>query len=352
MSRSEFDRSSLPSWMSPDLKEIVGVASVVGWKVHVSSDSVGIHSPVREDKRWVFTAGRRSTYPLNRIRREVARWCDPKIARIVIEGDAAIKDPALRKMLVDALPTIEDATVDHTAEEEQARIEKEQRRSKGPDPIEQRDLRPSAHIVSEKAMLAKGKSHDAAYQSETTIERRWSDGTVDYKCTECDYTSPNRLSPSKHYANTHSVGQAPKPPQFKADVPDAAVYRPRRKRVEALSAMLRGLMDAGWTDPDVLAEKALQWVHEQSRQGTEHAAETEDLTPEDILNRIRLLLDDGGMAQVQQAVASLEQQVVDLESRLTAEREAREKAERERDDVEDTLQALHELTASAKQKAG
>jgi hypothetical protein len=359
MSGDEFERGALPSWMSKDLKEIVEVASALGWKVHTASDTVRIQSVVRDDKRWVFTAGRRSTYPLNRIRREVAKYADPKIAALVIAGDE-LKDPTLRRLVEAALPTLEEATVDHTEEEEEARKDEEERRERIAaeqeraliqkyDPIEQRGLHPPAHIVSEKPMLAKGKSERQGYQSETTIERVWSDGSKDYACTKCDYTSPNRLSPSKHYANTHSEGLAPKPPQFEADVPDAVRYRPRRSRIEALAEILSHLMHTDTRDPVALAEAALMWVHEQSGKGSEHAAEREDLTPEETLNRIRMLLDDGGFAEIQRQVASLEQQVLDLEQRLIAEAEARNAAEVERDDLDNTLTALHELTARTKE---
>jgi hypothetical protein len=331
------DKGTLPDWMHKDLKQIVDAAVALGWQMHLSSDSVAIHS-VRGNKRWVFTAGRRSTYPIKRIKREVAKYADPKIAELVILGNE-IKDPSFRQLISDALPKIGDAdvTVDHTDEEEQALREREEK-------VKAAQTASHPTLVSQTPMLAK-RQEGRGYESPTTVERLWSDGSKDYACVECGWTSLDRVGPSRHYGQTHSKGkETVRPASFTTEVPEAAHYRPQRRRVEALAALLQEAEDEGVTDWVEFAEKALSWVHEQSKRGTGEAAEREPMTAEETIERIRLLLDDGTMTRHTETVANLEKQVLELRQ----ERDAFEATARE---ARETLEALHELTATAT-KAG
>ena len=102
--------------------------------------------------------------------------------------------------------------------------------------------------------------------------------------------------------------------------------------------MIAGLIEEGVTDPHVIAREALTWVHEQSHHDTEHAAEREEMTPEETLARIRLLLDDGSYSRLHQMVDEQAQQIVALENRA-------EQAERKAAEAMDTLQAFRELAA-------
>lgn len=355
----QFDKQALPDWLQREAKDLVIVAAGLGWATHVAKDSVGIRSP-RGNKRWVFTAGRRSTYPYNRIRKEVIRYCDPELLNIASLGHLS-KDPTLRSIIDDVMSEQAEKTmVDHTGDEEAERLRRaeekrqgEQRRQQEQERLEEERAALAAakpHIVSEKPMTAvrgqkRGKTQ--AYLSKTTIERTWSDGSKDYKCTECDFHSADRLAPSRHYGNSHSEGKAPEPSTFTAEVPDARHYRPQRRRVDALADVLKQLVEGAeqlsWAE---IAEAALSWVHEQSGKGTSLAGEREPLTADETLNRIRMLLDDGTMDAHLQQVAALEQQVVDLGQTVEAERVLREEAEARARRAHETLQTLAELAAA------
>lgn len=160
-------------------------------------------------------------------------------------------------------------------------------------PVTQRKLK--KHIVSTRPMLAKSRK-DRGYESKIAIERTWSDGSTDYKCAACEYTNDNRLGIRGHWqkhvrkGEVEAVGAPKTRDTFLAEVPNAAVYKPRQTRVDALAAMLADLLANGEIDPDALALAALTWVHEQTKHGTTHAAEIEDMSDSDILQRIRMLL--------------------------------------------------------------
>jgi hypothetical protein len=309
---------------------------------------VTIISPINETKKYHFGLTGRGTINRNRIKKDLVKFGEPTKVALVAEGLAS-SDPGVLSAVTAVLDTLTDEPVDerpepHTVKSDPV-VDKivDKMYAEEPDPAER-------HIVDRRPMLAmagsrKGSAKKAsAYQSETTIERRWSDGTVDYACAYdgCDYTNTDRLSPSRHYANMHRKGQgrAKSPETFTAEVPDAREYhyQPRDSRVAALAEVIAQMMKEGITDPEKIAETALKWVHEQTDGATDHAAEREPMTPEEIVSRIRTLLDDGTMFALETQVREKADEVVAL-TRLVEAAEA--KAEQARGN----LRALRELVA-------
>jgi hypothetical protein len=329
----DYDPSILPSTLNKEAKELVGQALGLGWKLHLDSNGVGctIVSPVNESQR--IHLGKRRSVPVKQMRSKVFRWGDPVlIDHIVTHGDSledfeAFKDLFTKRAEALAAAGKEPNYVKHENGEPVVHTVKSEPETT------------PRYVVSERPMNVRARE-GRAYVSETTNVRVWSDGTQDYTCRAagCTFSSGNRKAPSGHYANVHSEGVAERPPVFEANVTDHVRYAPRQWRIEALAAIIEAaLADGG--DPKDLAKHALTWVHEQSSQGTNLAAEREPLTAEETLIRIRTLLDDGSKGEDLARIENLERQVLDM----TTERDkALAAAEHERERVETLRDLLNE----------
>lgn len=315
--KDSFDKSLIPTNLKKDVRELIEVGVTLGWKMHLgSANSVTLVSH-DERKKMHFSSSGRASIGMNRLRRDVVKYADPKQLEY---GHAALaaKDPDLGRLMFAAMPTVSKETVvDHRpeieAEEQRQRAQREEirqaqrDRQKRYEEAQSSESEPERTIVSQKPMVAKD-STGRGYDSKVSIERHWSDGTVDYKCVDCDYTSVNRLAIRGHRSGSKHNPRGRDRNTHKIDVPLAATYAPRQTRIEALAEVIQGLVSEGTVDPAEIARQALTWVHEQTRHGTSEAAEREPMTAEETLNRVRLLLDDGS----QQKIVALTQQIDDL----------------------------------------
>lgn len=201
------------------------------------------------------------------------------------------------------------------------------------------------YVIETKPMLAKSRK-GRGYESKIAIERTWSDGSTDYKCVLCDYTKENRLSMRGHWQKHINSGEAaavggPRPGEtFQTDVPNAASYMPRQTRIDALAALIAGMLENDEFDPDELALAALTWVHDQSARGTGHASEREDLTDTEIVHRMRLLLGMQDPAELERLTAENARLVEQLD---TLEKASVEELTRARDELKKYDDDLVEL---------
>lgn len=320
-----YDRAVLPTWMKRDLRDVIDMAVALGWIIHISTaDAVTITSP-NERKKYHFSPSGRTSIPLTRVRKDLFKHGDPakvetleRATKVAQQGD---REKA--RQMVEELPYTGDpgTVVDHTAEDEKAREDEQRRRAEAQQKKETSvtEDKPERTLVSKRPMIAKGgKSH--GYESKTTIERHWSDGSIDYECAQgCGYTSDERTAVSRHVAGKHNKGKGtqPMPPRFAADVSGATRYKPRESRIAALAEVIERMMMTDTQDPKEIARTALTWVHEQTRDQTEHAIEAEPLTPEETLNKIRMLLDDGTMGEALKRIEDLETRAVAAEERAS-----------------------------------
>lgn len=325
----------IPPHLKKDARDTVMVAVAMGWKLHVNTNNSCTIIAPNDRKKHHFAGNSRATIPLNRIRRDIFRYADPALLAIadqVIDGKLPPEVAAMVEKV--AYPRNEEQP-----EEEPVPTPNDMPQHR-PEPSESED-KAEPYVVSEQPMLAKAGTN-RGYESAATVERHWSDGTTDYKCVDCDYSSKDRLSVRSH-RNKHGKKQGPSTHRgqtFVADVPNAAHYRPRQTRIDALAEVIEGLMADGGKDPGEIAKTALTWVHEQSRQGTSLAAEREELGPEDTLNRIRSLLDDGTFARQRSRIEALEE-------RLTQTEQALEETAQRADKAQSTLRALSELASES-----
>lgn len=340
-----FDTDLLPGTLKKAEKDAIRAAVMLGWKVHISGRQTCTLVPPDgqpQSKRFHFgVSGKRIN--LTRMKRDIIKYADPELLRAVEEEDVTVTVP----MLGDPGTVVDDRPESDTSPTK-ADIEREERRARSQTV---NDPRPARHIVDQRPMLAarghssNGKS--SAYYSDTTIERRWSDRSVDYACAAegCDYTSDSRTSPSRHYAATHSRtdGKVPQRSSFRAEVPERAVYdyQPRDARVDALAEAISELMAQGGRSPREIAEAALKWVHEQRH--THLSADHEPLTPEEQIARIKTILDDGTMFNLDQQTREQADRIAELEGKVVEAEARAEQAEAKYGELSSNMQALREL---------
>jgi len=199
---------------------------------------------------------------------------------------------------------------------------------------------PGPEIVSERPWLARRvatKSGGLGYESQAVIERTWSDGAVEYVCAfiDCGYTHHRARSVANHYGAAHTskglaeptnIGKGRKStplvdhfePTFHKE------YKPTDRLIQALSDFLANEMLDG-ADLTNIAEAALRWAHERpDLPDLEHHVPAA-LDPEDILERIRLLVGAPLAARVAEAEAQIVHLVGDLEDANEARRRAEDR---------------------------
>lgn len=345
----EFSRTSLPTHLKKDARDTIEVAVMLGWMLHISSaNACTIVSP-DERKKYHFSSSGRTNHSLTRIKKDIIRFGDPEKVKLAFQAGShslLTKDKSLANAAIDLLPGLGDegAVVDHRPElEEERKAAEAQRienvraaaeRKRSETELSERQKAEERHVIHERPMTAKA-SEGRAYDSKVAIERTWSDGTTDYKCVDCDYSSEHRLSIRAHRAGSKHERTERDRNTRKAEVPLAVSYRPRQPRIEALAEVLKALMKDGITDPEELAQEALTWVHEQSNRGTGLAAESEPMTAEQTLERIRNLLDNGE----REALRKRDVEIADL---LERSRQMRERIEE--------LESFVELATSLRRK--
>jgi hypothetical protein len=186
------------------------------------------------------------------------------------------------------------------------------------------------------------------YESEATLERKWSDGTVDYVCSwpGCDYTSHTPIAVSRHYGASRSHDKPAAQEQVFKIEPWTVEPRSRIGRLaqEINLALVHCREDMGREELAHCIAKAIIENRDANKQTrTDH--EGEPLTPEQLLERIRVMVDDGSYgrrlaaeAEQVEKIAALSQELEactrNLSSVLAAESEMREeiaRVEQERD---------------------
>lgn len=197
------------------------------------------------------------------------------------------------------------------------------------------------------------------------MERTWFDGpkefAKEYKCKHCTKTSDNRWGLRSHYRVHQKAGEAP--PTVSPDlIPKIAIdhheplYRPRQTRIEALKIVLKDLFESGidWNDLDQAAETAartaLEWQHAQT--GGSLAAEREDMTAEEVLVRIRSLVDNGMYERQGDQIRAQAEQIEMLEISLLASEENAAAAAEQAKSAKDTLETFRALINEQVPEAG
>ena len=336
--------SVLPNGLHQDFRDAVLVAVGLGWKVHVAGMRVTIQAPKPNEKQTIKFSASAAPKNMNSVKRKISKYANPLLMPDV-DNPRSIDAHADR--VVKQMDRAEaKRTREAVAQAEQKIADKK--------PIES-SLVTARYIMAEGPMIAH-RSQGRGYPSPTTIERRWSDGEVDYACAYegCDYTATGRMGVSSHWRahgvpadryRPASIVTPPHDPAYKREG-----YTPRADRVAALARVLQAALESGdidWSDPaaaaETLAAEALAWAHEQSTSSGLLAAEREPLTAEERLDMIRNMLDDGLYLSQRNEIADLRARTAELEAMA-------EEAETARQAAEDDLQAIHDLTGKSKKE--
>lgn len=353
----DFSVDVLPRGVSKTDRDTISRAVEIGWKLMVTNRGhmTIIGPPPNDHVKFNITQSRskgRGEGPVKQVRRKIEQLADPELLAIA-DGKPEPKGTA-------GVQTLNPVISPEVAKAALAKIEEPLVVEREPviDPeIGVKDRTGDRHIVSEVPMVANAGT-GRGYISPTTIQRTWSDGSVDFGCAfeGCDFSSEKRQGIGPHWRAHVNRGEAehastPGRQERVFLVTDHVAterngYTPRADRIAALAADLRTLLEEGidWSDLDNaakrLAEEALHWDHRQSVTRSGLASEREPLTAEQTLDRIRAMIDGGLYLQQQQRID-------ELLSRHEEERLAREEAEARAQKAHDTLRAFRELAAEA-----
>lgn len=206
------------------------------------------------------------------------------------------------------------------------------------------------------------KRGGVGYESETTVERTWSNGVVDYGCAApgCDYFADRARSVAAHYARLHSSTAPASLPAPEERLPLSGYtdneghrnapeggrdtgYRPTPRLVALLAEALRDALSSGG-DPEDVAEAALVWWHD--RPDLPEPAPAEPLTAEQIVDRIRVLVTGTQVADLTQRAEAAEAAMRGLHLALEEAHETIDRLHADRKALRDLLADDPEGTAS------
>jgi hypothetical protein len=169
-------------------------------------------------------------------------------------------------------------------------------------------------VVSETPWMIRKDGVEGArgrmYESHNVTKRVWSDGFEDYGCNFCEYDSDNPRSVSMH-ANRRK--DHPKR-EGRPEIREVAEYHESgikhgESTVRRLNADLLHALDGveGWQSMD--RETLARTLAERIIENRPDRAPAEPLTPEQIIERIVLMVDRGRLAEMHQQVETLAAEV-------------------------------------------
>lgn len=167
------------------------------------------------------------------------------------------------------------------------------------------------------------------YQSQSVQERHWSDGSVDFQCTICDYDAAKPYSVSAHTRKHTLRGEkAPArqdPTEFDVPMPPSP---PRRKPASRIAALAREIEAAlrvtpweGGDDWASFAHALAEGIVAKRVEAGIVERDTEPLTDADLLARLRTLLLRDDQRRAEPALveaAALKDQVAELVAQVAA----------------------------------
>jgi hypothetical protein len=213
------------------------------------------------------------------------------------------------------------------------------------EPEPEPEPRPAAPtIVRESPWMARlragteGVSSGKRYASHAVLERLWSDNHTDYVCAQagCSVESDDPNFIANHYARSkdheHKWVKSGVRPAAVMQVEDPDYTQPsgarRQQRVEALAKRIAKIIAAvhggGNSDPDYLAVRIAEELtpdHEAT-----DVATGRPLTDQEILDRIRRLLDRGEYLRLEDQLCEALEKVNNLSEQLAQEHASRQRA--------------------------
>lgn len=174
-----------------------------------------------------------------------------------------------------------------------------------------------------------GKTGGEVYESRAVLERKWTDGTTDYSCAfdGCDYTHAEPRSVASHYGGRHGKDLPAAQRRQDMYIDPATSWTPNQRQAGRIARLTKELNAAASAlekdDKVVTAESLAQWIV-QTRDSERDALsdETTSLSPEQVIERVRRLVDGGAyvdlMARVDQVEVSAAAKVEEMREQLSS----------------------------------
>lgn len=362
------DRAQVVKTFGKEAADFIELAASLGWKCVFNNTGTSValipHTGDAPAQRIHLSSRNKGGGLMRKYAKRLAKGADQRLVNVAVhiaEDDKMTMDEkqaaqlSLGKMFLEEDP--------------------EQRKVLPAEPKKERFVKPAAvtpaavaekvkkerHVISERPALmhySLSNKGGQSYPSKTTIERRWSDGAVDYVCAvpTCDAgpRKDRRSFGGSHWAMHVRKGEAEpvdveEMRKNRVDDPsytETAWSRKqtyRDKRVADLTEMLKAV-DLKSITPEDLAAMLVEFLSDDSGGG---GGNSEPLTDEQIIDKIRTLVDRGTYAEQETALAEQRRTLDDfIESSAKREDELLQQvleAEQKTALVESHLQALRDL---------
>jgi hypothetical protein len=384
-----------PSVVKPfkqDMRDLIARAVGLGWSLSMANQGGTLKAHDGHATIHVSRAPRGNSGPLRQLMLKVVRHADPvklAIADGINSGSVETTSGNLEALakyrereaeLNETLEALPEGELERlaaqktppTPAEVHALVLKYHPKNQGAEPEEAPVAK--ATIVSQGPYMSHATKGSATspgkvYESKSVIERKWSDGSVDYLCAFCeDKSSITVAGVNSHYKIHTNAGEVKKAGNFyrsgqstliadsaytenhttqsrvfngrtpvevvEVELPD---YNPRLYRVAALAKELLAELALDDTNHEELAQRlagrALGWVHaQQGLNGVPH----EPKTAEEVLEAVRSLVDRGEYSKLKDAKEQAEAAAYEATQRAEL---SEEKALRRAEDIR-TLREL------------
>jgi len=321
---ANYTPSVIPAGYAKQIRELVTGGIALGWKLAITSDNaMRLISP--DGGKVIQLNLRKTSHPIEQYKRLIQKHANPLLA--------PVRDPEiLEKRVAQAAHAMEVrentaavATLGASGIVEAVQTAKEI-------VAEAEDPKRVVYEGPMRSLRGRGGGRSFAYESDIATERAFADGTRELTCVRCDYQGSVPLSMSSHWRKhikederARGGHEGPRAVPLESD----SGYRPHQDRVDSLKDSLAELLKDGldWSDingaAEALAIRALTWDHERRMTHGEQATE---LTPEQVLDRIRNLVDGGKYSERMEEIRSLRDQIQATEQMVAEMRSERDRA--------------------------
>jgi len=165
------------------------------------------------------------------------------------------------------------------------------------------------------------KEGGEVYESKAVLERKWTDGSMDYACAfpDCDYTAPEPRTIASHYGGKHGrevpTGKAA---QAESWTDPGLSWTPTQRQQGRIARLAKEMREAAnaldETGEGITPEALAEWIVKRRDEARESLSdESTPLTPEQVIERVRRLVDGGAYADL---LARMEQVEVQSAARV------------------------------------
>lgn len=315
-----------------DNRDLVLGAVQIGWRLRLTGGNRGGQSALltAPDGKTLRVGSRKK--PVNpgiaQLKRIVIKHADPMR---LASAEAMVTSPHYRWSSVQANAAQAAAQAQQNGHTEPSREESQPAPEPQPEPVQEpkQEAPEEPYIVEIRpfmCLLYPNKHGGMRYESDTTLERVWSDGHIDYKCKRCPYARPKMRSVAMHHRKHggEHKGWKDKDNWHQADDYTHTASPGTRPR-----------------HPDEIGE-----VESEIAAVEQELDQIEEIDPAEQVRRIRDVLGaDPELARLRAEVAELRQEVSDVTAELKSAQEESAREKVRADDLHGSLNALRDLIA-------